>query len=107
MGVFSKTIILLALIGYEIIVANSWLRAWLATTISSHTRTRGIIVTSPVYPCISSTIVYPVILCNLPAILHFIMEFNLINYTNSFHFIFNHTETQTTMYDQPSLLVSR
>ena len=64
-GVFSKTITLLALVGYEIIIANSSLRAWLATTISLHTRTRGIIVQSPVYPCISSTIEYPVILCNI------------------------------------------
>ena len=55
MGVFSKTITLLALVG----------RAWLPTTISLHTRTRGIIVKSPVYPCISSTIEYPVILCNI------------------------------------------
>ena len=64
-GVFSKTIILLALVGYEIIIANSSLRVWLATTISSHTHTRGIIVKSPVYPCISSTIEYLVILCNI------------------------------------------
>ena len=56
---------LLALVGYEIIIANSSLRAWLPTTISLHTRTRGIIVKSPVYPCISSTIEYPVILCNI------------------------------------------
>ena len=56
---------LLALVGYEIIIANSSLRAWLPTTISLHTRTRGIIVNSPVYPCISSTIEYPVILCNI------------------------------------------
>ena len=34
---------------------------------------------------------------NIPAILHFITEFNLINYTNSFHFIFNQMETKTTM----------
>ena len=65
LGVFSKTIILLALVGYEIIIANSSLRAWLPTTISSHTRTRGLIVKSAVYPCISSTIEYPVILCNI------------------------------------------
>jgi len=65
LGVFSKTISLLALVGYEIIIANSSLRAWLPTTISLHTRTRGIIVKSPVYPCISSTIEYPVILCNI------------------------------------------
>ena len=64
-GVFSKTITLLALVGYEIIIANSSLRAWLPTTNSLHTRTRGIIVKSPVYPCISSTIEYPVILCNI------------------------------------------
>ena len=44
---------------------------------------------------------------NLPAILRFIMEFNLINYINSFHFMFNQMETQTTMYDQRSLLVSK
>ena len=50
---------LVALVGYEII-ANSSLRAWLPTTVSLHTRTRGIIVKSPVYPCISSTIEYPV-----------------------------------------------
>ena len=56
---------LLALVGYEIIIANSSLRAWLPTTISLHTRTRGIIVNSPVHPCISSTIEYPVILCNI------------------------------------------
>ena len=54
---------LLALVGYEIIIVNSSLRAWLPTTISLHTRTRGIIVNSPVYPCISSTIEYPV--CNI------------------------------------------
>ena len=47
-GVFSKTITLLALVGYDIIIANSSLRAWLPTTISLHTRTRGIIVKSPV-----------------------------------------------------------
>ena len=47
-GVFSKTITLLTLVGYEIIIANSSLRAWLPTTISLHTRTRGIIVKSPV-----------------------------------------------------------
>ena len=64
-GVFSKTITLLVLDGYEIIIANSSLRAWLPTTISLHTRTRGVIVKSPVYPCISSTIEYPVILCNI------------------------------------------
>ena len=64
-GGFSKTITLLALVGYEIIIAKSSLRAWLPTTISLHTRTRGIIVKSPVYPCISSTIEYPVILCNI------------------------------------------
>ena len=55
-GVFSETITLLALVGYEIIIANSSLRAWLPTTISLLTRTRGIIGKSPVYPCISSTI---------------------------------------------------
>ena len=42
-GVFSKTITLLALVGYDIIIAN-----WLLTIISLHTRTRGIIVKSPV-----------------------------------------------------------
>ena len=30
MGVFNKTIIPLALVGYEMIIANSALRAWLA-----------------------------------------------------------------------------
>ena len=30
-GVFNKTIIPLALVGYEMIIANSTLRAWLAT----------------------------------------------------------------------------
>ena len=43
-GVFT----LLALVGYDIIIANSSLRAWLPTTISLYTRTRGIIVKSPV-----------------------------------------------------------
>ena len=47
-GFFSETITLLALVGCEIIIANSSLRAWLPTTISLHTRTRGIIVKSPV-----------------------------------------------------------
>ena len=47
-GVFSETITLLALVGYEIIIDNSSLGAWLPTTISLHTRTRGIIVKSPV-----------------------------------------------------------
>ena len=64
-GVFSKTITLLALVGYEIIITNSSLRAWLPTTISLHTRSGGIIVKSPVYPCIFSTVEYPVILCNI------------------------------------------
>ena len=64
-GVFSETITLLALVGYEIIIDNSSLGAWLPTTISLHTRTRGKIGKSPVYPCISSTIEYPVILCNI------------------------------------------
>ena len=47
-GVFGETNTLLALVGYEIIIDNSSLRAWLPTTISLHTRTRGIIVKSPV-----------------------------------------------------------
>ena len=68
-GVFSETITLLALVGYEIIIANSSLRAWLPTTISLHTRTRGIIGKSPVYPCISSTIEYPVIRVVAPEII--------------------------------------
>ena len=41
MAVFNKTIILLALVGYEMIIANS--ARWLST-ISYPTRTRGIIV---------------------------------------------------------------
>ena len=45
MGVFNKTIILLALVGYEMIIANSALRASLAIFIFSYpTRPRGIIV---------------------------------------------------------------
>ena len=64
-GVFGETNTLLALVGYEIIIDNSSLHAWLPTTISLHTRTRGIIGKSPVYPCISSTIEYHVILCNI------------------------------------------
>ena len=43
-GVFNKTIIPLVLVGYEMIIANSALRASLATTISYPTRRRGIIV---------------------------------------------------------------
>ena len=43
-GVFNKTIIPLALIWYEMIIANSALRASLATIISYPTRPRGIIV---------------------------------------------------------------
>ena len=62
--VCNKTIIPLALVGYEIIIANSSPRASLATTISLHTRTRGVIVKSPVYPCI--LVEYPVMLCNIP-----------------------------------------
>ena len=65
-GVFSKTITLLALVGYEIIIANSSLRAWLATTISSHTRTLGIIVKSPVYHVylvLLNTLLYYAIFC--------------------------------------------
>ena len=44
MGVFNKTIIPLVLVGYEMIIANSALRTSLPSTISSPTRTRGIIV---------------------------------------------------------------
>ena len=44
MGVFNKRIIPLALVGYEMIIANSALRTSLPSTISSPTRTRGIIV---------------------------------------------------------------
>ena len=44
MGVFNKTIIPLALVGYEVIIANSALRASLATYIPYPTRPRGIIV---------------------------------------------------------------
>ena len=44
MGVFNKIIIQLALVGYEMIIANSTLRASLAATISHPTRSRGIIV---------------------------------------------------------------
>ena len=46
MGVFNKTIIPLALVGYEMIIANSALRASLTHyyTISYLTHTRGIIV---------------------------------------------------------------
>ena len=43
-GVFNKTIIPLVLAGYEMIIANSALRASLATTISYPTRRRWIIV---------------------------------------------------------------
>ena len=43
-GVFNKTIIPLALVGYEMIIANSTLRASLPIFISYPTRTRGIIV---------------------------------------------------------------
>ena len=46
MGVFNGTIIPRALVGYEMIKANSPLRASLATTISYPTRTRGINVKS-------------------------------------------------------------
>ena len=42
MGVFNGTVIPRALVGYEMIKANSPLRASLATTISYPTRTRGI-----------------------------------------------------------------
>ena len=41
MGVFNKTIIPLALVGYEMISANEALRASLATTTKYPTRTRG------------------------------------------------------------------
>ena len=44
MGVFNKTIIPLALVGYEMITTNSALRASLASYISYPTRPRGIIV---------------------------------------------------------------
>ena len=44
MGVFNKTIIPLALVGSEMIIANSALRALLAITVSYPTRPRGIIV---------------------------------------------------------------
>ena len=44
MGVFNKTIIPLALVGYEMIIANSALRASLALYISYPTRPPGIIV---------------------------------------------------------------
>ena len=43
-GVCNKTIILLVLDGYEMIIANLALRTSLAPTISHPTRTRGIIV---------------------------------------------------------------
>ena len=43
-GVFNKTIIPLALVGYEMIIANSALRASLAIIISYPTRAHGIIV---------------------------------------------------------------
>ena len=42
-GVFNKTIIPLALVEYEMIIANSALRASLAMIISYPTRARGII----------------------------------------------------------------
>ena len=42
LGVFNKTIIPLLLVGYEIILANSALRATLATTTSYPTRTREV-----------------------------------------------------------------
>ena len=44
MGVFNKTIIPLALVGYEMIITYSVLRATLATTISHPVRPRVIIV---------------------------------------------------------------
>ena len=44
MGVFNKTILPLALVGYEMIIANSALRASLAIYISYPMRPRGIIV---------------------------------------------------------------
>ena len=43
-GVFNKTITPLAVVGYEMIIANSALRASLAAAISYPTRPRGIIV---------------------------------------------------------------
>ena len=50
MGVFNKTIIPLALVEYEMIIANSALRASLAIFISYPTRPRGIIVKYPTQP---------------------------------------------------------
>ena len=44
MDVFNKTIIPLALVGYEMIIANLALRASFALYISYLTRSRGIIV---------------------------------------------------------------
>ena len=44
MGVFNKTIILLALVGYEMIIANSAHAPRWLSTISYPTRPRGIIV---------------------------------------------------------------
>ena len=43
-GVFNKTIIPFALVGYEMILANSALRVSLVTTISNPTRTRGLLL---------------------------------------------------------------
>ena len=43
-GIFNKTIIPLALVGYEMIIANEARSAELAMIISYPTRTRGIIV---------------------------------------------------------------
>ena len=43
-GVFNKTILALALVGYEMIIANSALRVSLAMYLSYPTCTRGIIV---------------------------------------------------------------
>ena len=49
-GFFNKTIIPLALVGYEMIIANSALRPSLAIIISYPTRARGIIVNYTTQP---------------------------------------------------------
>ena len=52
MGVFNKIIIPLVLVGYEMIIANSALRASLALSIISYpTRPRGIIVKYTLISC--------------------------------------------------------
>ena len=43
MGIFNKTIIPLALVGYEMIIANEARSAELAIIISYPTRTRGVL----------------------------------------------------------------